>query len=767
MASFISPRMIKLETVQNSFVFFLRTYAMRVSMFGLSFLIIPLPVQAVEDQWRLCTVPTKTVPVIKNSVDVSDASVTKEMTFTADEFEVIGSQYRLKGKVKGGREDQQLYADSLNYDKNSDLAHATGNVRYEHGERVLTGDSATIDIGKDTGSIQPARFWFADKHIRGQADSIEFNGKLETDLQGVTFTTCDEGSDDWLLKASNLHLDTKNNEGVARHARISFMSVPIFYFPYLSFPLEGRKSGFLAPSFGDSSHSGTELSIPYYWNIAPHRDATLTPKYLSRRGLLVETEFRYLNESNRGQIEVAHLNDDRVFGEDRTAVRIQHQGSLSPEWRTALDYQHVSDEDYLDDFGSELALSSATHLERHATVDYRNDFLQASLLVQGYQTLDNTLPVTDKPYQRLPQVQINSRNWKGPAGFMLGVDAEAVRFDRSEGVIGNRLDVKPMISWPWRGDSGFVIPKLSFQHTQYQLTRSDPVFDDSPSRDLTIFSLDSGLIFEREIKAGISDNGAAIRQTLEPRLFFLHVPYRNQENLIVDELSQDRVFDSSLSLFSFDQLFRENRFSGGDRIGDANQLSAALTTRFLGGRGSELLSASVGRTFYFQDRVVTLPGGIAETDSSSDWVAEIKSRWSPVLSARASMQWGSNSGKMERGSAHVLYQKDKRRVLKLAYRFEENTIEQSDVAFIWPLARSWSLVGRWLHSIRDDVTLETLKGVEYESCCWTVRLVQRSYRVDALDEDENSTIWFQLELKGLTSVGKGIKDLLARDIISP
>ena len=735
---------------------------------GLCFFFAPLSVQAVEDQWRLCTtsvktVPAKTTPVKKSLSEDTATSVSKEMTFTADEFEVHGSEYRLRGKVKGGRGDQQLSADSLSYDQNTDFAEAVGNVRYEHGDRILTGDRASINLGEDTGSIKPARFWFAEKHIRGKADSIQFEGALKTHLQNVTFTTCDEGSDDWLLKASSLNLDTENNVGVARHARISFMSVPIFYFPYLSFPLEGRKSGFLVPAFGSSTSSGNELSLPYYWNIAPHRDATLTPNYLSRRGMLMESEFRYLNERSFGQIEVAHINDDRIFGDSRTAVGFQHQGSPSPEWRTRLNYQHVSDVDYLNDFGSELATSSATHLESRADVAYRSDYLQASLLVQVYQTLDGTVSGPDKPYQRLPQIRVNSRNWKGPAGFVAGVDAEVVRFDRSEGVVGNRLDVQPRISWPWRGQSGFVIPKLVYRHTQYQLTRSDPAFDDNPSRSLPIFSLDSGLYFEREL----GKNGNVARQTLEPRLFYLHASYRNQENLIVDELSVDRVFDSSLPLFSFSQMFRENRFSGADRVADANQLSAALTTRFLDNRGRELLSASMGRIMYFQDREVSLPGGIAETDSTSDWLAEIKSHWTSAVSARASIQWNSDNGRMERGSAYVLYQKDKRSVLKLAYNFEENNIEQSDLAFIWPLSSHWSLVGRWLHSIRDDVTLETLKGVEYESCCWTARLVQRTYRVDALDEDENNSIWFQLELKGLTSVGKGIKNLLARDIISP
>lgn len=765
---FVSLRLKVLISHQVNYIFL----ASRVVLFGIGFIFTPLTVQAEEDKWRLCTTPiksesTKSIPLNIDSSEVSDASVSREMVFTADEFEVIGSEYRLKGKVKGGRGEQQLSADSLSYDKNTDLAEALGNVRYESGGRVLLGDSANINLGEDTGSFKPARFWFADKHMRGQADSVQFIGDQESRLKGVSFTTCDEGSNDWVLKASSLHLDRENNEGVARHARINFMSVPIFYFPYLSFPLEGRKSGFLAPAFGDSSTSGFELSMPYYWNIAPHRDATLTPKYMSRRGLLMQTEFRFLNEKSFGQVEIAHINDDRIFGEDRTSVNMKLRGNPSQRWRTSLDYQHVSDEDYLNDFGSELATSSTTHLERKADVVYRSNYLQASLLVQDFQKLEETIPGTETPYQRLPQFRLNSRNWSAPAGFVLGFDAEAVHFERSEGVIGNRLDFQPRVSWPWQVDSGFVIPKLTFRHTQYQLSRSDSAFDDSPTRSMPIFSLDSGLFFERELGNGASENGLRGRQTLEPRIFFLHAPYRDQDNLIVDEMGIDRVFDSSIPLFSFSQMFRENRFIGADRVADANQLSTALTTRYLDARGRELLVASVGRIHYFQDREVTLPGGMAETDSTSDWLAEIKSRWTPALSARAGVQWSSDSGDMERGSAHVLYQKDKRSVLKLAYSFEENFIEQSDLAFMWPLTSHWSVVGRWLHSIRDDVTLETLKGVEYESCCWTARLVQRSYRVDAEDEDENNSIWIQLELKGLTSVGKGIKKLLARDIISP
>ncbi|WP_455217388.1 LPS-assembly protein LptD, partial [Kaarinaea lacus] len=522
------------------------------------------------------------------------------------------------------------------------------------------------------------------------------------------------------------------------------------------------KTGLLVPSIGDSNHSGTEITIPYYWNIAPHRDATLRPRIMSRRGALLEGEFRYLNPRNAGEIDLEYIKDDRVYGDDRSAVSVHHQGRPATGWHTQVNYRSISDEDYLDDFSSDLAKSSATHLDRLASVDFRGNYLRAGLLVQAYQTVDEDTPDDARPYERLPQIRLGLREQKGPGGLVMGVDSELVYFNRKVGVIGRRLDVQPHLGLPVMSAGAYLLPRLSYRYTRYQLERTDSGFDDSPSRSLPVFSVDSGLQLERELTGW----GRAVSQTLEPRLFYLHVPYRDQDNLIVDETGTDSVFDTSLPLFSMEQLFRENRFTGSDRVGDANQLTAALSTRFLDASGRELLAASVGRIYYFRDREVTLPGGQVETDSASDWVAELRSHWTKSLSARASLMWDNRQEKVQRGSASIFYQKDKRRMLKLAYRFEENTLEQGDLAFIWPLVNRWNLVGRWLHSLEDDVTLEMLKGIEYESCCWTARIVHRRYRVDAMDDNESESVWFQLELKGLTSIGKPINDLLNRDVLT-
>ena len=711
------------------------------------------------DTWRYCHGPLAVPPSSFEPVP----SLGEQLNFTAGEAVTLGKDlYRLSGGVAGSFGEQQLEADHLDYDGEQDTARLEGNVRYLRGERLLTGERAELLLTEDTGRLETARFWLLDKHSRGRAGTVYLDGPSVARLEDVFYTTCEEGSEHWSLKAAELRLDTVANEGVARHARVEFMHVPVFYFPYLSFPLEGRKTGFLVPEVGESQASGTEFSLPYYWNLAPHRDATFTPHFMSRRGVLWQGEFRYLNPDNNGQIDVAALPGDEVYGENRRSLAIVHRGDPAPRWRTAVDYHYTSDPDYLHDFGGQLSSSSLTNLERRADVSYRAVAWQAELLFQEFQTLDPDLPALDRPYKRLPQLSLLTDAWRGPVGLQLDLRAEAVHFERDEGVVGSRLDIEPRLRWPLRGAAGFVVPSLSLRDTRYNLDRH--AGDDQPMRRLPLFSLDSGLVFERDLEGA----GRARAQTLEPRLFYLYVPYRDQAGLIRDASGADSVFDTTEPVFGFDQLFRENRFNGADRVGDANQLSAALSSRFLDERGRELGSLALGRTLYFRDRRVILPFDATATDDASQWLAELTSHWTPPLTARATIAWDDTVERgWQRGTVDLRYRRDPRRVVNLGYRYERDLAEQFDVSALWPVGPRWSVVGRWLHSVRDDVTLESLKGLEYNDCCWAIRAVQRRYRVDARDEKEADTLWLQLELKGLTSVGRQVENLLERDILAP
>ena len=338
---------------------------------------------------------------------------------------------------------------------------------------MVMSETAEFHLDENSGRLTPARLWMSDLHFRGEATQVDLLSPTLTRLQSARFTTCDTGSEDWSLRASRVILNDETGEGVAYHARLSFMHVPIFYTPYLSFPLDDRrKTGFLIPTIGDDTVSGTELSVPYYWNIAPHRDATLTPRIFSKRGVLWESQFRYLNERSRGEVDLAYISSDDVYGDDRTAMTYRHQGNPATGWSTRIDYRYASDQEYLNDFNSDLNTTSTTHLEQLAEVKYRATNWQSSLVLQNYQTLDETIPKISRPYKRLPQLNLSTRDFQSENGATFGVKSEWVYFDRDDGVIGGRLDLQPRLSWPVRGAPGFFIPTLGYRYTGYQLETS-------------------------------------------------------------------------------------------------------------------------------------------------------------------------------------------------------------------------------------------------------------------------------------------------------
>lgn len=703
-------------------------------------------------EWRYCGPPPSpgTAP---------PAPADQAVHFTADRAEAEGDLYRLRGNVLGQRPGETLWAERIDYHADSDSIAAEGNLRLSRDRLLLWGDQAELDLANDHGKLSNARFWLSDRHLRGRAETLWLEGPQRLRLAHTLFTTCDEGDHFWRIKAARLRLDRAENLGVAYHARLELMRVPVFYTPYLSFPLEGRKSGLLVPTIGDSNRSGTEYSQPVYLNLAPDRDATITPHYFSRRGILWEGEFRYLNARNSGQITYYTLGGDRVTGADRTALDFAHSGEPLTGWRSDLLFRRVSDSEFLYDFNSRLGSPTLTHLERHGDLSYAGESWSGGLRVQDYQTLDPSIPVLARPYARLPQMTLalDQQPLLGP----LAADARAewVRFARDEGVTGKRLDLQPGIALPLEADAGFLTPRVGLRYTQYQLQHQQG--DAGLVRSQPVLSLDSGLFFERELQ------GRARLQTVEPRLFYLYVPYRDQQRLIVDENGGSRVFDSGLPLFSFDRLFRDNRFTGADRMADANQLSAALTTRFLDDGGRELARAAVGRIFYFRDREVTLPGQAAETAPVSNWLGEVSTHWISSLRSKLDLEWDEREQRLERGNLSLRFHPAPRSAVNVAYRYQWNLLEQSDVSFMWPLMHGVSLLGRHRYSVRDALLLERVLGFEYASCCWTLRFLERRNRIDVTDEKVNRTLWLQLELKGLSSVGRDVETLLERDILAP
>ncbi|MDT8403344.1 LPS-assembly protein LptD [Sulfuriflexus sp.] len=691
----------------------------------------------------------------------AEGRASAELHLSADEADVAKEGVsHFRGNVEIRRADQHLNADNIDYDRDKELLLARGNVSLYDNELRIDGETARVDLNADQGVVEKADFLLYERQGRGTAEKIRRDGAgNKTQLDVTTYTTCPPGNEDWQLKADKIKLDHNEGVGTARDVSVRFKGIPFFYSPWLTFPIDDRrKTGFLTPSFGSSDDDGFEIIAPYYWNIAPYRDATLTPRFMGKRGLQLAGEYRFLNKDNEGQFNAELLPSDDLYNDDRYLFAYRNQVRFTPRLTANADLNYVSDDEYFEDLGTDISLTSQTHLNRYVNVNYYGDFWNVSGLLQGYETVGNAA----QPYERLPQVLFNMNLPDQHGGLDYGLRAEAVQFEHSSNATGTRIDIEPSVSLPLQNNYGFITPKFALRHTRYNLDDVATAIDDNPDRTVPIFSIDSGLFFERDMSWGDRN----LLQTLEPRLYYLNVAHRNQDNLIVNEAGQDVVFDSGLFDFSFSQLFRENRFSGADRIGDTNQLTAALTTRIIDqNSGLERLSASIGQIYYFEDRKVNLPGVADQTENSSDVVAEVSARLTRNWSARAGGQWDVHDSVTEKSVFSTRYQPDADRVFNLAYRHRRGLLEQVDTSVSWPVNRQWNVVGRWNYALDRSRTIDAFAGFEYESCCWIGRVVARQFINDLDQEDENFAILFQLELKGLTSFGDKVNKLIGEGVL--
>ena len=646
-------------------------------------------------------------------------------------------------------------ADSASFNPEQRALQLDGNVRYEDPGTQIVSDSA--EFSYDSGRIEfsHARFSLGRSNASGSADNLMINQQGQLQLDNVSYTTCPPGSNDWELQAGDIDLDTRRGVGTARNIKLRFQGVPILYAPYISFPIgDARKSGLLTPEVGSSARSGTEIRMPFYWNIAPNYDATITPRLLSDRGLQVQTEFRYLTRSSNGIVGAQYLPDDDQTSEARHLLSLNHRTLFGSRWRNRIDYREVSDSQYFEDLGGSLSLSSITQLNQSLSFDWHNDSLSFFGQVQDYQTLDDAILPTEEPYQRVPQLLFTGYWPDRMLGLTASISGEVVNFERDVGVTGWRLNVMPQLELPIVRPGWFIKPAVAFDYTQYDLGNTLPGTPTDPSRSVPISSLDTGFILERTMSRS---NGSRRIQTIEPRLLYVHIPNRDQDGL--------PVFDTIIPDLNFVQLFRKNRFLGVDRIGDTDQVSVGVTTRILDvSTGKELVTATIGQTRYLSDRRVTLPGDLPDNFESTDYIAEVRFLLYEYLNFDFGHQWGSGPSVTTQSEARLQYRPSSNKVLNLAYRFRRNSLEQGDLSWSWPLASQWNFVGRYNFSFRDQEVLEQFFGLEYDSCCWALRLVARRH-ISTRDGTRDSSFGLQLVLKGMTSVGTAADKLLERGIL--
>jgi LPS-assembly protein len=737
----------------------------------------------------MCPAPPKRKPAPAAIISSGDHRIwidTDGASFTAADGLLV-----LTGHVKVRQDERTIAADRVTYDEKTGKVTVNGSVDFEDPRLGIKSDSGFYDAlgGAD---FDQAYFQIFERNGRGFAKqmSVQPDGKAE--MEKVRYTTCPVGNQDWMIQAKSIKLDTDIEQGVAHQVVMRFKDVPVFYTPYIAFPLgEDRQSGLLFPSFGHSGNNGFELEVPYYLDLAPNYDATLTPGILSRRGVQLGGEFRFLTESSHGQIEENFLPDDALEHSDRAFVHVTDVTNLGTGLRFDTSIESVSDSNYFSDFAVGADQTSVTFLERRAEILYYDDAWRIRAQLQNFQTIDTAIDAGDRPYSRVPRVEAYGL-FPLFGQFEFALSSEVTNFLREVGPTGVRADISPELRWAERGAGYFFEPVVGYHFTQYDLQNAAVGDPSTPSRALPYASLDSGLIFERD--AGAQGQRT---QTLEPRLFYTYIPYRNQNEL--------PLFDTGLPDLNLVELFRTNRYVGDDRIGDANQLAAAMTTRlFNESSGTQYLSATIGQIRYFElprvllpeeitqtlpgQTLVTLPGQptqvilpgqnlptlpgqtlasapgeTAQAYHASDIIGDVSVTAYKHWTLNLDYQWNPYTSQTDKSEILLQYRPDPSRVVNVGYRFQQDILKQYDASFAWPIAGHWNTVGRYVYSIQDRQLIEELAGIEYKSCCWRVQVLQRRYltnRTGGLD----TSIAIQLELTGLSSVGKRSDAFLSKEI---
>jgi LPS-assembly protein len=655
----------------------------------------------------------------------------------------------VQGRIEIRQGDKQLSAERGSLKANR--INVDGKIEYRDPQLVVRGNAGSFADGE--ASFEGANFELPLQPARGSARSMSVNRAGILRLEGVNYTTCPENQPDWQIRADSVSLDTDKSMGTARDARVEFMGVPILRLPAISFPIgDARKTGLLFPSLGSSSSSGVQLSVPYYFNLAPNQDLTLTPTYYSKRGLDIETEYRFLTRSSRGEILANLLPRDRRYDHTRNRLKLTDVTELPGNWRLSLNAENVSDAQYFEDFSQGADGASIAYLPRRVQLSYRSIHLDAGVLLRNFQTLDQQLPQKDRPYTELPRIYARG-SWtlSGSTPLVYGFDSEATAFRHGTEPEGWRFDVAPQIALNYEGAGYFFKPALALETTRYRLSDANPGADRSPSRTLPIASIDGGLLFERS-----AGKRSLRRVTLEPRLMYLYVPYREQSNL--------PVFDTAEPDLNWIELFRTNRYVGADRVSDANQLSAGLTTHLYSANGgTRFLSTTLGQTFYFTMPRVRLPDEAPVTGDTSDFIAQVELQAFKNWNVSMGVQWDHQDSLTKRSEVHVRYQPAPQSVVNLGYRFQRDRLEQADISAAWPVADNWRVYGRALYSLRDKQSIEHFAGFEYSSCCWSVRAVARDY-VGRRSGERDRSYYLQLELKGLSNVGLAADAFLERAI---
>jgi LPS-assembly protein len=657
------------------------------------------------------------------------------------------------GPIELRSSDRSLTADTAHFDRDKTTFSVDGEVIYTDAENKISGNAARYITETGEFYFADAEFELQNAPARGSAKSIEISADQKLELHRTRYTSCPAGNNDWELKAKDIEIDSEKGMGTARGATLEFKGVPFLYVPYFTYPInDTRKSGLLLPRLASSDRRGFEVTQPVYWDIAPNYDATITPRYMSKRGLQLGGEFRFLTENQYSSLFGDYLPSDDDTGIDRWRYDIKNTTELPGGWRSSFDMVGVSDDLYFDDMSSARADTSQTYLERSWWLEYYDRVWSVRAAFSDFQTIDPEIQFSDEPYTVVPSLAVDGIWRDGWLGMDYGLETEAAYFTRDSSVDGLRFHAQPQISVPLDYKGLYVTPKVALDYTGYRLKDEVPGTSSSPNRTAPTFSVNTGAVFDR--MAGQSNQWL---MTLEPRAQYTHVPFREQDDF--------PVFDTILADFNLVQLFKENRYQGYDRLGDTSQLSIGVTTRLLeSASGEEVMTATIGQTQFFDNGKVTLPDELVSTNDSSDYIAELGLKVWQNWDVDLRYQYDNDINKTAKSSVQFRYSPEESKAFNVAYRYARNSLEQTDVSATWPLGNNWNAIGRYNYSLFESKVLDRFLGVEYESCCWGIRILARK-AVSRSSGESDSAISFQFILKGFTNLGSSSAKQLERDIL--
>jgi LPS-assembly protein len=690
--------------------------------------------------------------------------------------EIRGNEVRLSGGVEAVQGYRRLRADEAQIDREERSALLTGNVSLREPGILLRGEQAEVYYNTGEVNVENSEFVFHERHMRGSADLLDRDDEGLLHVHDGMFTYCQPSANDWSIEAENMELDLEEGLGVARDAKLRVSGVPIFYTPWLQFPLDDRRrTGFLWPDIGNDSSGGVDIAAPVYFNLAPNYDAIYAPRYIQERGLLHELQGRFLHPLvGLWTIGGAYMDDDDRYSDqvpddqstDRWLYFVKQNGLFQKRWRSRIDYSKASDVDYLKDLEtSSLDSQRRTALPQRGALDYLGDRWLVNLEVQQFQSLADDI---NEDYQKKPQITGRYRSDGTPFQIEPILLAQYSDFDSDEDrVTGQRLYAEAGAAYPMLWSYGFFKPTLKYRQLSYDLSESRFFEDDSPSTGAGMASLDGGLVFERDT----SVRGKSLLQTLEPRVYYLYSEYEEQ--------TDQPDFDSAELTFTYGQLFRETRFSGRDRIDDANQVSLGLTTQYIDpASGRSLFSASLGQIYYLRDRKVRLlPFDEPLDDSSSEIAGDLNFNPGGAVSFRTSLVYDPHTERMNSGHVLASYAPNDISVFNLGYSFrrplttvvDQPVTEEAHASAYFPLDNNWRFFAAINYSVEANTSVEDMAGLEYDTCCWKIRLLHLRYyenisgRVPDFDnpnlEREHST-QVQIVLKGMGGFGNRITGIM-------